>query len=154
MKGDPSNRESQFPGQDTRPPNRPHVLLVEDDDVMREMLAEALRRNGYKVTECADALKWLEICTKRASSSPQVKHQESYDVVVSDIRMPNINGLDVLRIIRSVDIDGSCPPTVFITAFGDATVHQNANDLGAVAVLDKPFPIKDLIDQVRALVAP
>ncbi len=128
-----------------------HVLLVEDDDVMREMLAEALHRNGYRVTECADVFQWLLTCVRLATTPPSEHGGNKYDIVVSDIRMPNISGLGVLRILKDISCADSCPPTVFITAFGDEQTHRTARELGAVAVLDKPFAIEDLIASVRAV---
>ncbi len=138
---------------DAETSDRPHVLLIEDDDVMREMLTEALQREGFRVTERSDAFAWLESCVRRASGAGASEEGpvDSYDVVVSDIRMPHMSGLDVLRILREINCTGSCPPTIFITAFGDSETHDMAHELGAAAVLDKPFPIKYLIEKVRSV---
>ncbi|MFO7905572.1 MAG: response regulator transcription factor [Pirellulaceae bacterium] len=132
----------------------PHVLLVEDDDVMRAMLAEAFRREGWQVTECADAMRWLQSCVREATRRDVGDYTATatpYDVVVSDIRMPNVGGLDALRILREIHCDDACPPTIFITAFGDEETHKRARDLGAVTVLDKPFAMKDLLQRVRSV---
>ncbi|MFO7908173.1 MAG: response regulator [Pirellulaceae bacterium] len=131
----------------------PHVLLIEDDDGMRDMLAEAFRRQGWKVTECVDGFRWLHSCVRETSSPEPAEYAESepYNVVVSDVRMPNMSGLDVLRILcasRCLDV---CPPTIFITAFGDGQTHEKASELGAAAVLDKPFTVGDLIEKVRGV---
>jgi two-component system, response regulator, stage 0 sporulation protein F len=128
----------------------PRVLLIEDDEVMREMLAEALRQEGYHVTECAKALPWLLFCVHNSANGSG--DTADYDVVVSDIRMPNIGGLDVLRIIRDIRCAEFCPPTILITAFGDEQTHATAKTLGAAAVLDKPFQIHDLIEMIREVV--
>lgn len=136
-------------------PNRsrpPHVLLIEDDDVMREMLAEALRHEGYRVTESAEALAWLLFCIHH--SAREHRDGDLYDVVVSDIRMPNIGGLDALRLIHDIRCADACPPTIFITAFGDEKVHETAHSLGAVAVVNKPFHLAELIDKVREVISP
>lgn len=125
----------------------PHVLLIEDDDVMREMLAEALRHEGYRVTESAEALAWLLFCIHH--SAREDRDGDLYDVVVSDIRMPHIGGLDVLRLIHDIRCADVCPPTIFITAFGDEKTHETAEALGAVTVLNKPFHLAELIDKVR-----
>lgn len=139
--------DDNTPLRDTEPP---HILLIEDDDVMREMLAEALRHAGYQVTECNSASQWLESCVHQAAKNrPLDERHDTYDVVVSDIRMPNMSGLDVLRILRVIRCDFICPPTILITAFGNSVTHERARELGAMAVLDKPFPIKYLIEKVR-----
>ena len=128
----------------------PHVLLVEDDDEMRVMLADALRHEGCQVTECEDPVRWLKKCVHKASiPDTEGGDGESYDVVVSDIRMPNMSGLDVLRILQKIHCAHACPPTIFITAFGDDEIHERARELGAVTVLDKPFAVKDLIETIR-----
>ncbi|MFO7902055.1 MAG: response regulator [Planctomycetota bacterium] len=131
----------------------PHVLLIEDDDVMREMLAEALRREGWEVTECVDGSHCLQTCGHDTLSCQTANHDfsETYDVLVSDIRMPNMSGLDVLRILKESHWAGACPPTVLITAFGDEETHERARELGAVTVLDKPFAMKELIQTVRTV---
>lgn len=128
-----------------------HVLLIEDDDTMRDMLAEALRREGYRVTECVDASRWLQACGNDASSWGLGQHGEgdTYDVVVSDIRMPNISGLDALRMLKVMNPEQDYPSTIFITAFGDDETRRRACNLGAVTVLDKPFAVKDLVASVR-----
>lgn len=126
------------------------VLLIEDDDVMREMLAEALRREGYHVTECAKAVPWLLHCVHNSANG--TGDADEYDVVVSDIRMPQIGGLDVLRILRDIHCTEYCPPTILITAFGDEQTHAMARTLGAVAVLDKPFQMQKLIETIREVV--
>ena len=153
MRQDPPNQKGKCPREAVPSAESAHVLLVEDDGVMREMLAEALRREGCRVTECADAVRWIEFCMSEATTTGAETSDERYDVVVSDIRMPRVNGLDVLRIVRQVGHGNSCPPTILITAFGDEETHRKASELGAVAVLDKPFPIKQLTDKVLALAA-
>jgi DNA-binding response OmpR family regulator len=139
-------------GSDTAKP--PRVLLVEDDDVMRDMLAEVFRREGWRVTECSDATRWLQSCVREATTMDVGEYtatDRSYDVVVSDIRMPHMSGLDVLRALRDISCADACPPTIFITAFGDEETHRRARELGAVTVLDKPFAVKDLVERVRTV---
>jgi DNA-binding response OmpR family regulator len=70
------------------------------------------------------------------------------DLVISDIRMPRISGLDVLR---AESFGGEFPPIILITAFGDEWTHGKAKYLGAVDVFDKPFDIGELVDRVREL---
>ncbi|MFW6171414.1 MAG: response regulator [Planctomycetota bacterium] len=131
----------------------PRVLLIEDDDVMREMLAEALRRAGCEVTECGDGLQCLQACGHDTASCQPAEHGvcDTYEVLVSDIRMPNMSGLDVLRTLREILGAEGCPPAVLITAFGDEATHERAQELGAVTVLDKPFAVKELIETVRTV---
>ncbi len=132
----------------------PHVLLIEDDEEMLNMLSEALIQQGYRVTKCTKALDWLLSCIHNFGGNVSSSTDKSFDVVISDIRMPKMGGLDALRIINDLNCAQACPPTIFITAFGDEETHRMAKKLGAVEVFDKPFDIDDLIKKVRELVLP
>lgn len=132
----------------------PHVLLIEDDEEMLNMLSEAFIQEGCRVTKCTKARDWLLSCIHNSGNYMSSSTDNGFDVVVSDIRMPKMGGLDALRIINDLDCAEACPPTIFITAFGDEETHRMARQLGAAEVLDKPFDIHDLIKKVRELVSP
>jgi CheY-like chemotaxis protein len=128
-------------------PLRPRVLLAEDDLEMRRLVAKALRQAGYTVTEAEDGFALLEQLGSyllRTAGHP-------YDVIVSDIRMPDVTGLDVLEGLGN---ERDFPPVVLMTAFGSAAVHAAARRLGAAALLDKPFDLAELLDTVRRLLPP
>jgi DNA-binding NtrC family response regulator len=119
-----------------RLPAPPRVLLAEDDEDMREMLAGVLRRDGYDVIEARDGFQLLQYL---ATHTPAA--EDAVDLVISDIRMPGKNGLDVLAGLRWAD---PATPVVLITGFGDLRTHLEAKRLGAAAVLDKPFDLQQL----------
>ena len=127
----------------------PHILLVEDDPEMRRMLATLLRRDGYGVSEAADggeALEWL------GSGVLDGEPTRIPALIVSDVRLPTFSGLDILAGAR---LWPRRIPVILITGFGDEGLHAQARELGAVCVLDKPFPISSLRSAVRfALRAP
>ena len=141
------------PAQAQAPPvalvaSRPRVLLVEDDHALRALLAAALRRRGYAVTELGDgtsAVAYLMpwISGQRTSPPP--------DAIVSDIRMPGSSGLELLPTVRDA---GLRMPVILVTAFGAADTHAAAQRLGATLVLDKPFEIDALCERVRDALAP
>ncbi|MFN8641095.1 MAG: response regulator [Candidatus Binatia bacterium] len=140
-----SPRDRRAPGPPTMAlvANRPRVLVVEDDDRLRALLAAALRRTGHAVTELADGasavdhlMPWLT--GLRASPPP--------DAIVSDIRMPGWSGLELLTAVRDA---GLRTPVILVTAFGAAETHAAAHRLGATAVVDKPFAIDALCQLVR-----
>jgi two-component system, response regulator, stage 0 sporulation protein F len=121
------------------------VLVVEDDDALREVLAYALRRDGYRVLELADGLSAtayvMEAITESDGSGLP-------DLVICDLYMPGCSGLDVIRQIAGiVDID-----MIAMTAFGDPAVHEVARRLGARLCFDKPFELDDLRLAVKELV--
>ncbi len=130
----------------TESTSRPRILLAEDDGEMREMLSFVLWREGYAVESMPDGASLLqrleEACTSEAID---------WDLVISDIRMPGITGMEVLEYLKA---RGNLPPLMLITAFGDEQTHELARRLGAVALLDKPFDLQDLMSQVRRVILP
>lgn len=121
---------------------RRRVLLVEDDPEMRELMALALRGDGYEVREAADGLEALRLLG--AEENP------GFDLVVSDVRMPGCSGLEMLQRLRGRP---SQIPVVLVTAFGDRETHARARRLGA-ALLDKPFELNDLRELVFEAIEP
>jgi CheY-like chemotaxis protein len=113
------------------------VLLAEDDDDARAVFADSLRRAGYAVIEVANGAQLLDALT----GAPAV------DLVISDVRMPIVSGLDALVAMRAARFK---TPFIVITAFGSAEAHREAKLLGARAVLDKPFQVRVLLAVVRA----
>ena len=118
------------------------VLVAEDDDAMRAIVVEALRKDGYLVSEARDGGRLLVTI---ARAYVHTEGAELVDVLVSDIRMPVCTGLQIVEQLRAAH----CPlRIVLMTAFGDEETRQRAHALGTV-LLDKPFPISEL----RAAVA-
>ena len=128
----------------------PTILLAEDDRDLRAALAEGLRNDGYSVIECRDGVELLShLACVWDSKHP--KAPDDVDAIVSDIRMPGINGLSILEGVRQYD---SFPPMILITAFGDDETHAMAKRHGAAAILDKPFDLDDLLERLHEIVAP
>jgi len=127
----------------------PHrVLLAEDDDEMRTLLAWWLRKDGYEVTECDHGIDLIN----RIDPLDAWEESEEFNLIISDIRMPGISALEVLEDVRHSGTE--CPPVILITAFGDKETHQKAHQLGAAAVFDKPFDFNELLAKVHELVPP
>jgi len=129
--------------------NLARVLLAEDDEEMRALLARALRGDGYQVVECPDGFRLLEQLNALLLS-PEVLCMEPapFDLIVSDIRMPGVTGLSVLEGLQLFE---DLPPMILITALGDEATHAAARRWGAVAVFDKPFDLDDLLAKVREI---
>ena len=122
------------------------VLLAEDDKEMRRFLAQALRQSGYDVVECPDGMAML---THLADFLlPEELGPEAFDLIISDIRMPGISGLEVLE---GKPKRRDFPPMILITAFGDDETHTLAGQFGAAAMFDKPFDIDDLLGTVKSI---
>ncbi len=117
----------------------PRLLLAEDDDGLRPLLAERFRAEGFEVVEAEDGSAVVEYL---AESIVQNIRHPGFDLIVSDIRLPGLNALDVLRGARGAL---EATPVILITAFGDRRTHDRALLLGASAVFDKPLDVDDLI---------
>jgi CheY-like chemotaxis protein len=109
-----------------------HVLVAEDDPDMRRLVAALLRGAGHKVAEARDGMEILD----RIESTIWAERPELFDVIVSDISMPGLSGLDVLAALRCTHFS---TPVILITAFGDDDTREEARELGAAEFLDKPF---------------
>ena len=122
------------------------MLLAEDDGEMRALIAEALTRDGYEVVEVADGEQLLD----RIESAVRANRRHYFAVVISDIRMPRLSGMDVLAVLRCAYWR---TPVILITAFGDAETHSEALELGAAATFDKPFDLDELRRAVHQAVS-
>lgn len=127
-----------------KPEARKTILLADDDAEMRSLLSLALMQEGYNVIECKDGQE-LSLCIREST----YRNTECVDVVVSDIRMPGLSGLAVLKVHGP---GPRCPPIILMTAFGDHELRQQAIAMGAAGFLEKPFALDQLIDKIRELV--
>ncbi|MCM2257803.1 MAG: EAL domain-containing protein [Vicinamibacteria bacterium] len=119
--------------------SRPHVLLVDDDRDLVDVTRELLEDGGYQVTPAADgeaALRELAV--------------GGHDLVVTDVGMPGLNGVDVLKAVRARDHD---LPVVFLTGNPSLETAIEAVHLGAQRYLLKPVAANDLLATVADAVA-
>ena len=121
------------------------ILLAEDDKEMRSLLALMLRKEGYRVCECRDGLSLLDMLS---SFFLPGEEPENFDLIISDIRMPGVTGMEILTGSNELD---NFPPIILITAFGDKETHVQAERFGAAALFDKPFDIDEMLKMVRAI---
>jgi DNA-binding response OmpR family regulator len=111
------------------------ILLVEDEDTVRETLAMNLRAEGYEVTAAADGEAGLELA--RAGS---------HDLVVLDVMLPKLDGLTVCRLVRRE----SSVPILLLTARGTETDKIIGLETGADDYIVKPFSLGEFLARVRA----
>jgi DNA-binding response OmpR family regulator len=113
----------------------PRILVAEDDTEMRRLVSDALRKDGYHVTEASDGGRLLVQVT-----SLYPRPDAELDLLISDIRMPVVSGLAILESLRRAHWK---VPVILMTAFGDDETRAQAVALGAI-LFDKPFAIDDL----------
>jgi two-component system response regulator PilR (NtrC family) len=120
------------PAADRRPPR---ILVVDDERSMRELLAIVLRREGYEV-----------LLAENGRTAIELLEREPVDLLISDIKMPDLSGVDVLRAAKTIDQDIL---GIMITAFASTDTAVEAMRLGACDYLSKPFDIDLLKMKVR-----
>src|SRR5205823_3377395 len=113
------------------------VLVVEDDAHIRLGLCDALRLEGYDVTDCRDG----------AQAGPLIKQQEP-DLVILDIMLPGKSGFDLCREIRS---GKNRVPILILSAKGQEIDKVVGLELGADDYVTKPFSLRELLARVQAL---
>ncbi|MGI5076254.1 response regulator transcription factor [Treponema maltophilum] len=113
-----------------------HVLIVEDDSGIADFLQLELEHEGFEVLHAEDGRRALELFENVAP-----------DIILLDIMLPKLNGLEVLRRIRKT----SRVPVIMLTARGDMLDKVSGLDSGADDYLAKPFEIEELLARMRAV---
>jgi two-component system phosphate regulon response regulator PhoB len=116
---------------------QPRLLVVEDDETIRETVSEAMAMEGFAVSVAGDGQRaW------------QMLSASSFDLVVLDLMLPGLNGLDLCRRLR----DGSEPPLILIISARDSETDRVLGlEVGADDYLIKPFGLRELVARCRAL---
>ncbi|NET51272.1 MAG: response regulator transcription factor, partial [Merismopedia sp. SIO2A8] len=123
-----------------------HVLVVEDEEIIRETIALALVEEGYSVTAAEDGSSALKIINQ--STTRGGMGTKPIDLVVLDLMLPHVNGLDLCRLIRH---EGNNTPILILSAKGSETDRVVGLEVGADDYLTKPFGMRELIARCRAL---
>jgi CheY-like chemotaxis protein len=118
------------------------ILVADDDESLRTLLAAVLASDGHETVDVADGAELLE----RLARGLLEGSGWSFDLIVSDVEMPMWSGLDLLA---GLSREPTAPPIILMTAFGDERTHREARRLGAITLLDKPFDLEELRALVR-----
>ena len=113
-----------------------HILVVDDDKRLRELIARYLSEQGFRVTVAIDA----------AEARAKLK-SIAFDLIVLDIMMPGESGLDLTRALRTE----SAVPILLLTAMGEVQDRINGLETGADDYLAKPFEPKELVLRINAI---
>jgi two-component system, OmpR family, response regulator MprA len=116
---------------------KPRALVVDDDKAVRESLRRSLEFNGYEVALASDGAEALAVI---AATAP--------DVVIMDVMMPRLNGIEATRALRSA---GNDVPILVLTARDAVGDRVEGLDAGADDYLTKPFALLELLARLRAL---
>src|SRR6266496_3878441 len=110
------------------------ILVVEDEDTIAEPLVDGLRREGFDVDRAATG----------AAALDESLHP---DLVLLDLRLPDVDGLDVCRVLRA----RSAVPIIVVTARGEESDRVVGLELGADDYVVKPFGFRELVARIRAV---
>ena len=114
------------------------VSVIDDDEPVRNALVMALQAFGYTTATYVDADDFL------------ARGREGCGVVVSDVRMPGTNGIELTRILRTEDGN---TPVILLTGHADAALLAEAMSAGADALLSKPVALKDMMAEITRTAA-
>jgi two-component system OmpR family response regulator len=112
------------------------ILIVEDDSNLQAIIAYNLRKESYEVNACDDGKEALEVARR-----------EKPDLIILDIMLPGLSGLDICRILRKE----STVPILMLTARTEETDKIVGLELGADDYMSKPFSMKEFLARVRAM---
>ena len=113
-----------------------HILIIEDEKQLCQSIAEGLRMDGYEADTCFDGDEGLELCLV-----------ENYDLILLDLNLPGVDGLEILRQFRKSD---TSTPVLILSARGQIQDKVEGLDLGANDYITKPFGTDELLARVRA----
>lgn len=114
---------------------KPAILIIDDSDYQRSRLKSLLEQNGYSVLEAVDAVDGLYAC----------KH-ETVDIVILDINMPYMQGVDALPVIREID---RILPVIMFSTLDDESIIKEAIRRGARDYIVKPLRPDRMLNTIR-----
>jgi len=114
----------------------PRILIVDDEAAIRSSLMESLTAEGYEAEVAESGEEALARC-----------HGTVYDLVVTDLRLPGVSGLEILQALRN---QGNATPVIMMSAYGDVDTAVGAIHSGAYDFISKPFKLGAIKKQVRA----
>lgn len=116
------------------------VLVIEDDLEMRSLLEDFIKQEGYEVKS-----------VDNGSQAFILLAREDFDLIITDIMMPGLSGLDILPGLKKLQPQSS---VIVITAFGTEEVQRRALEKGACGYLEKPLHLEDLKIMIREMIPP
>lgn len=116
--------------------NNPLVLVVDDEKPLRDFVRRNLEARGYKVLTASNGLEAMAVF-----------NNEDINLVILDVMMPHMDGLETTRRIR----ESSKTPIIILTALGEESDKVHAFDLGADDYLTKPFGVGELMGRIKAV---
>ncbi len=121
-----------------------HLLIIEDDARLAQMVGEYLERSGFGITHAIDAKAGLALLQEPGAGPAP-------DLVILDLMLPDMDGLEVCRRIRSLPGERGQLPVLMLTAKGDPMDRIVGLEIGADDYVPKPFEPRELLARIRAV---
>ena len=113
------------------------ILIIDDEELIIRSLEKLLEREGFTV-----------FLAKNGQQALAMVEKDTFNLIIADIRMPGINGVDTVdSILKRKDFEGT--PVIFITGYADSDIKRRATELKPLAYIYKPFDIRELVNKVR-----
>lgn len=116
------------------------ILIIDDEELITRTLANALEKQGYEV-----------LVARSGNDAIVMAEEEDFDLIISDIRMPGLNGAEtVKRIFETIKNKGQDKtPAIFVTGYVDQAIEKQARELNPHAYIYKPFDYADFLQKVH-----
>ncbi|MFA6217610.1 MAG: response regulator [Candidatus Omnitrophota bacterium] len=116
------------------------ILVIDDEELIIKSLSKLLEKNGYEV-----------FVTKNSQDALIMIEEEDFDLVLADIRMPGMNGVETITQIYKNQLEAKKKkiPVIFITGYADEEVEEKAKTLEPIAYIYKPFEIDKLLNTIK-----
>ncbi len=120
------------------------ILIIDDEELIIKSLSRLLEKNGYEV-----------FIAKNGEDAIVIAEEEDFDMLLADIRMPGINGVEVVKAIYKTREKNKLKqiPVIFITGYVNDKIEKSAKALNPAAYIYKPFDIKKIIDTIKITLA-
>lgn len=118
------------------------ILVIDDEELLIRTFVKLLQKEGYDV-----------LIAKRGSDALEIAEEASFDLIICDIRMPGIDGVETIKKLREVwsRRNVTNPPAIFVTGYADETTEARARELSPVAYIAKPFDTGKLLTRIRSI---
>lgn len=132
LETNPTLRKNSVPSQ--------KILVIDDEELITRTLVKALEKTGYEV-----------MVSKRGDDALIMVEEEDFELIISDIRLPGMNGVEtVTKIFEIIRNKGNQRvPAIFITGYADEKLEVEAKKLKPQAYILKPFDLDDILDKVK-----
>jgi CheY-like chemotaxis protein len=116
------------------------ILVIDDEEIIIKSFAKLLEKSTYEV-----------FIAKSGRDALIMNEEENFDLIICDMRMPGINGVETVKSIYKILKNRGLnkPPLIFITGYADKKSEKEAFELNPAAYIYKPFDIADVLNQIK-----